>query len=263
VAMDDRSLDIAFNRRISEEVFLMGLHSAEMVAEARPGQFVMVRVGDDSDPLLRRPFSICGCRGDDLFLILYRVVGRGTAILSNLKTGSRIGVLGPLGRGFGAPAKGARSFLVAGGLGIAPLLFMAERSGGETVTLVTGARTAHELVSPRDLDLDAEPLIATDDGTRGFKGTAVDLFRLELMKAPGGPKAVFACGPMPMLKGLWALVSAENLSCEVSLEASMACGLGACQGCAVGAAKGQPAPYSLVCRDGPVFAASALNWEAL
>jgi dihydroorotate dehydrogenase electron transfer subunit len=261
--MDDRSLEIVFNRGISGEVFLMGLRSAEVVAEARPGQFVMVRVGDGSDPLLRRPFSICGCRNGGVFLILYKVVGRGTAIMSALKQGGRISVLGPLGRGFGTPPKGAMSFLVGGGLGIAPLFFMAERFGAKDMILVVGARTANELISAKHLDMDMEPLIATDDGTSGFKGTAVDLFRMNLMRVPEGRKAVFACGPLPMLKGLWSLACPENIPCEVSLEASMACGLGACQGCAVRAAKGQPGPYSLVCRDGPVFDGSTLNWEAL
>jgi dihydroorotate dehydrogenase electron transfer subunit len=263
VAKDDRSLEMVFNRRIGGEVFLMGLRSAEVVAEARPGQFVMVRVGDGSDPLLRRPFSICGCRNGELFLILYKVVGRGTAIMSGLKQGDRIDVLGPLGRGFGTPPEGARSFLVGGGLGIAPLLFMAERLGAKDMLFLAGARTDRELISPKHLDLDFEPLIATDDGTFGFKGTVVDLFKVNLMKGPGGPRTVFACGPLPMLKGLWSLAGPANIPCEVSLEASMACGLGACQGCAVRAAKGQPEPYSLVCRDGPVFAASTLNWEAL
>jgi dihydroorotate dehydrogenase electron transfer subunit len=261
--MDDRSLEIVFNRGISGEVFLMGLRSAEVVAEARPGQFVMVRVGDGSDPLLRRPFSICGCRNGEVFLILYKVVGRGTAIMSALKQGGRISVLGPLGKGFGTPPKGAMSFLVGGGLGIAPLFFMAERFGAKDMILVAGARTAHELISSKDLDMDAKPLIATDDGTRGFKGTAVELFRMNLMQAPGRRRAVFACGPLPMLKELWSLARPENVPCEVSLEASMACGLGACQGCVVRAAKGQPGSYSLVCRDGPVFDASTLNWEPL
>jgi dihydroorotate dehydrogenase electron transfer subunit len=261
--MDDRSIEIVFNRKISGEIFLMGLHSAEVAAEAQPGQFVMVRIGDGSDPLLRRPFSICGCRDGDLFLILYKVVGRGTAIMSGMKLGGRIGVLGPLGKGFGAPEKGAMPFLVGGGLGIAPLFFMAERFAGKDIILLTGARTARELISPKNLDMDLAPLVATDDGTGGFEGTAVDLFKMSLMGASRGPKALFACGPLPMLKGLWAIASAENIPCEVSLEASMACGLGACQGCAVRSANGQPGPYSLVCRDGPVFEASALNWEAL
>lgn len=261
--MDDRSLEIVFNRGVGRDLFLMGLRSAEVVAEARPGQFVMVRVGDGSDPLLRRPFSICGCRNGELFLILYKKLGKGTAIMSGLKGGDRMGVLGPLGKGFGTPPKGALSFLVGGGVGIAPLLFLAERFGAKDMVLVTGARTASEVISPKHLDMDVELLVATDDGTSGYKGTAVDLFKISLMETPERRKTVFACGPLPMLKGLWALARAENLPCEVSLEASMACGLGACQGCAVRAAKGQPVPYSLVCRDGPVFEASTLNWEAL
>jgi dihydroorotate dehydrogenase electron transfer subunit len=261
--MDDRSIEIVFNRRISGEIFLMGLRSPEVAVEARPGQFVMIRLGHGSDPLLRRPFSICGCRDGERFLILYKVVGRGTAIMSGMKQGDRIGVLGPLGQGFGSPPKRAMPFLVGGGLGIAPLFFMAERFAGRDMIMVTGARTARELISPKHLDMELAPLVATDDGTDGFKGTALDLFKMSLIKASGGPKALFACGPLPMLKGLWAIASAENISCEVSLEASMACGLGACQGCAVRAANGQPGPYSLVCRDGPVFEASTLNWEAL
>jgi len=261
--MDDRSLEIVFNRKVGPLVYLMALRSAEVAEAARPGQFVMVRIGDGEDPLLRRPFSICGCRNGELFLILYKVVGRGTAMMAALKQGDRVGVLGPLGKGFGTPPEGTSCFLVAGGLGIAPLLFMAERLGSKAFLFLAGARTAQEHVLPKDLGLEWGPLIATDDGTSGFKGTAVDFFRTNLIKTPYGRKALFACGPLPMLKGLWALARSEGISCEVSLEASMACGLGACQGCAVRAVKGQRDPYFLVCRDGPVFDASTLNWEAL
>ena len=123
--MIEQHIEIVFNNRINSDTFLMGLRSPEIVKAARPGQFVMIRVRAGSDPLLRRPFSICGIR-DDLFLVLYRVVGQGTAIMAEIREGERLSVLGPLGVGFDVPKSEQVPLLVAGGIGIAPLFFLAQ-----------------------------------------------------------------------------------------------------------------------------------------
>ena len=116
--MIEQDSEIVFNKRVAARTFFMGLRSPRIVAEARPGQFVMLRVGQGMDPLLRRPFSICGIQGDDLILILYRVVGRGTAIMCDVSEGESLSVLGPLGSGFEMPHKGEKPILVAGGMGL-------------------------------------------------------------------------------------------------------------------------------------------------
>lgn len=259
--MIERSTEVAFNERLTPEIFLMGLRAPEMVARAAPGQFVMIRVRPGLDPLLRRPFSLCGVRGD-LCLVLYRVVGRGTGLMAGTRPGARLDVLGPLGRGFRLPARGEALVLVGGGMGVAPLLFLAGRAEGRPLRLLTGFATGADRVP---LERVGGPLpdlrLATDDGSAGHAGPVTDLLEACLGEdafGGGSPLSVCACGPRPMLKKVAALTRARRVSCQVSLEAAMACGLGACQGCAVRAADGRS--YRHVCRDGPVFSAEDIDW---
>jgi len=123
--MIEQDVSVVFNKQVAHETFLLGLQSSEMIADARPGQFVMIRVRPGIDPLLRRPFSICGTREDNTFLVLYKTVGRGTTMLSEAKKGQRLLTLGPLGTGFELPEGDGESLLVSGGIGVAPLLFLA------------------------------------------------------------------------------------------------------------------------------------------
>ncbi|MGD8230011.1 MAG: hypothetical protein PVI20_19700, partial [Desulfobacteraceae bacterium] len=125
--MFEHDAEIVFNKRIAPHSYLMGLRSSQVVGAARPGQFVMVRVRSGIDPLLRRPFSIAGTREGELLLILYRVVGRGTAIMAETREGKSLSLLGPLGKGFQLPKDNQASLLVAGGIGIAPLFFLIQR----------------------------------------------------------------------------------------------------------------------------------------
>ncbi|MBW1734092.1 MAG: dihydroorotate dehydrogenase electron transfer subunit [Deltaproteobacteria bacterium] len=261
--MIEQDAELVFNRRIATSTFLMGLRSTGIAAEARPGQFVMLRVGQGMDPLLRRPFSICGTREHDLVLILYRVVGRGTGIMSRLGRGERLSVLGPLGRGFDMPGDRARSVLVAGGMGIAPLIFLARSAKGKALTLLAGFGTSGEIPPLGELGLGGIDLhISTDDGSAGKKGLVTALLRDLLLELESDRLEIFACGPLPMLKEVAAMSLKEDIPCQVSLEARMACGLGACQGCATRGASDRAGTYVHVCVDGPVFAAGALDWEA-
>jgi len=262
--MFEQNAKIVFNKRLAPETFLMALESPEVVAEARPGQFVMIRVTPGIDPLLRRPFSICGTRGDDLFLILYKVVGRGTAIMSQTREGEKLSVLGPLGRGFDLPKRDCHSVLVAGGIGVAPLIFLAQAIDSGKIAFLAGYRSENEIFPLEQFGLDAmETLISTDDGTAGHHGFVTELLENHLAGFSEDPPIIFSCGPLPMLNRVAELALKRNIPCQVSLETSMACGLGACQGCAVRASSKENRTYFHVCQDGPVFDVQKLDWKAL
>lgn len=253
---------IVINRQMGKDIFLLGLESPEVARAARPGQFVMIRVGTGMDPLLRRPFSICGARGDRVH-ILYRVVGRGTRILSHMGQGDAMAVMGPLGNGFHLPPSDRPSILVAGGMGIAPLLFLAGYLSGGPYRFLAGFASMDQVVGPDQAGLSGIAVsIATDDGSAGHHGRVTELLEASLTDLHNRGM-VFACGPLPMLKAVAAITRGRDVPCQVSLETGMACGLGACQGCAVRAAPGGDRVYWHVCQDGPVFDRTDVDWEAL
>jgi len=259
--MIEQYIEIVFNNPLASDTFLMGFQSPQIAGEAKPGQFVMIRVRSGLDPFLRRPFSICGTKGD-VFLVLYRVVGRGTAIMAETITGDRLSVLGPLGRGFDIPGKNIRCILIAGGLGVAPLCFLAQKIRPETFMAGYGSFSG---IIPLDriLEYDLHPSIATDDGTEGHAGPVTDLLEAYLGQNPSESHLlrVFTCGPEPMLKKVAEITSAMGISCQASLESHMACGLGACQGCAVKTASDVKRTYFHVCQDGPVVSIAQIDWN--
>ena len=229
----------------------------------------MLKVSDTLDPLLNRPFSIAFINREDKWLdIIYRVVGKGTELLSKRRPGEFLWILGPLGHGF-ANSTDAKSpvhpILVAGGMGIAPILSIFAMPETHAGPLFWGARTGMEIF---DLNV-AYPghvpsplIITTEDGARGEKGIVTDALASRLRNMPGLPykKTVFACGPLKMLRVIHGLCSKLGFSLFVSLEASMACGMGFCQGCALPRAGGG---YLKACKDGPVFDSSHIDWERI
>lgn len=233
--------------------FLFKLQAPLIAGEAEPGQFVQVFIPfEHRHNMLPRPFSIFEAnREKKEIAILIGVRGRGTALLAASEPGSTWRLMGPLGRGFPLPLPPS-PLLVAGGMGIVPLAFLA-RSTSRPRTLIHGARTAAQLVYPRsELDQPGLKLLeATDDGSRGVKGTACDLLT-GLIREAG---AVFACGPRPMLARVQEICRCEKTAAWLSLEEHMACGIGACVGCAVQTVDG----YRRVCRDGPVFSAEEVE----
>ncbi|MFC1814603.1 dihydroorotate dehydrogenase electron transfer subunit [Thermodesulfobacteriota bacterium] len=262
--MIDKNIEIVFNGQIADGMYLMGLNAPEIVVDARPGQFVMIRVGPVKDPLLRRPFSIGGIIQGEILLILYKVVGRGTALMSAAAKGDRMTVLGPLGRGFSQPRPGRIPILAAGGIGIAPLVFLAQNLAESNLIFLAGYRCAAEIVPFEKVGLKgANVEIATDDGSAGFHGFVTDLLKERMHLEPEILPELYACGPVAMLKKVAALAIEEDTSCQMSLEANMACGLGACQGCALKSSYQDKLSYYLVCRDGPIFPARSIDWEAL
>jgi len=240
----------------------MALRSPEIAGQAAPGQFVMLRVRNSLAPLLRRPFSICSTRQADI-LILYRVVGEGTRMMTGLREGEEVSVLGPLGRGFTMPGPKQDIILVGGGIGVAPLFAMAQALKDRKFSFLAGFQTAAEILLPEQIGLPSFQIAwTTDDGSRGRAGLVTELLKDcldDLGKTEDRPW-ISVCGPKPMLGRIAELVRGKDLHCEVSLEAHMACGLGACQGCAVAAAPGGERPYYHVCQDGPVFPIAAIDW---
>jgi dihydroorotate dehydrogenase electron transfer subunit len=236
----------------------------------------MLRVSDQSAPLLRRPFSLCGTDGETIE-ILYRVAGTGTSIMTTWKAPQAVNFIGPLGRGFAIPDNLETAYVVAGGIGIAPLLFLLQHLGEQRkrcgIALFMGGKTADDIRVLEDFKpLPARSFIATDDGSAGFHGLVTDLFSAHIEKlAKHDPHraGLFSCGPRAMAKVMTAIADRFGIHCQVSLEESMACGIGACLGCAVKTRSraGADAPdsgtfyYQRVCAEGPVFDSSELVWD--
>jgi dihydroorotate dehydrogenase electron transfer subunit len=253
---------ILSNTCIAPGIFLLRFNSPELAAFAKPGQFVMVRVNDGIDPCLRRPFSISGTEQGGVVRILYKVVGKGTLILANKRAGEDLSVLGPLGKGFDTTDQAERLFIVAGGIGIAPMFFLSQAVDKKAVTFMAGFRRADEIIDPVSSGIKQDILIATDDGSRGYNGRVTDLLTLEIEKQRGVTIGIYACGPLPMLKALNIVSKKYNLPCKVSMETFMACGLGACQGCVVRAKSAlDKVSYHHVCKEGPVFDINEIDWE--
>jgi len=255
-------VEIVTQRKVASGCYRLEIYAPEVAQAAQPGQFLMVRTSISLDPLLRRPFSISTVdRERGLVKILYRVVGRGTALLAGRKLGRRLNIFGPLGKGFTVPHSG-RFLVVAGGLGMAPLYFLVQRlkALGNEVAVFYGAQNRYKLLLLEELvAMRVELSTATDNGSSGFKGTVV-----ELLRTKGIPPAdvVYAAGPPPMLKALAGLLrEAEIRRAEFSLEERMACGTGACRGCAVRVLAPEGPVYKRVCADGPVFKAEEVVWE--
>lgn len=263
---------IVFQERVLGQIFRMRLYAPGIVSKARPGQFVMLRVREGMDPLLRRPFSFSRL---DLtageFEILYRVVGRGTLLLSRLLPGQTLNLVGPLGNGFTLPTDGAIPLaFIAGGIGIAPLLEVIARvspgRAGE-VRLFYGARTAAELL-PEDFPgiPGVRVHFATDDGSFGHSGRITALFQEVVAGGSFRPLEIYSCGPLAMQYSVakWALEN--HTPAQLSLESLMACGIGACLGCALpSAAPEEPEAerFVHVCEDGPIFSAGSIQWNKI
>lgn len=260
--MKDLKARIISNKNIGTTYYKMELEASYIAKHAKPGQFVMVRIKDSSEPLLRRPLGVHRVKKDGKgFEMLYEVVGKGTEMLSARMTGEALDILGPIGNGFTLPKKGQVAVLVAGGVGVAPLISLAEglkNTDIKTVVLL-GAKTKKLILCEKDFKgLGAEVHIATDDGSKGYKGFVHQLFRKVLEKKIDSQNIiVYACGPDPMMRSTADICIEKEIPCEVLLEEKMACGIGACLGCAVEVKK---KGYKLVCKDGPVFDASEIIW---
>ncbi len=248
---------IISNEKVRKNYRLLKLACPEIAKKAGPGQFVEIRVSDGAEPLLRRPISIHDADKTRINL-LYEIIGMGTQMLSEKTRGNSLDIIGPLGNGFtyGRPDKKYGIILVAGGMGVAPLVFLARRLRTLKPLVLIGARTKTQIVCAEEFKrLGCSVKIATDDGSTGFKGKVTVL--LESCLAAGGKfSQIFACGPSPMLKAVSCISRQGHIGSQLSLEEHMACGIGACLGCVVNTKNG----YKRVCKEGPVFKGEELIW---
>lgn len=242
---------IVSRTQIMPGVYLIWIEAPDITAEARPGQFVTLRCGEHLP--LRRPLSIHKTDGSKLAL-LFAVVGQGTEWLSGRLVSEYVDLLGPLGNGFEIRQGSQKLLLIAGGIGVAPLVALAEEGvgAGLSVKLVIGAETAARLYPQDFIPGGVEVICVTDDGSAGGRGQATDF----LPSLADWADQIFACGPVPMYRRM-AEMGLGDKPVQVLLEQVMGCGVGACRGCAVMTRQG----IRLVCRDGPVFRLGEIIWE--
>lgn len=266
-----RELDARILRHesVGPQRFRMLLHAPYVAEHAVPGQFVQLLYRDSYGPSMRRPFSILRVHPDSgAFDVLYVTRGAFTRGLARLPEGASVSIVGPLGNGFDLSAAYDRNVvLVAGGVGAPPLCFMAtallRHCAATQIAVVNGARTRDLLVAQEDFEaLGVHTLVATEDGSAGRMGTALDALR-DLL--PGRPRpVVYACGPTPMLRAVADHCVSSGVPCQVSLETMMACGVGVCMGCVVKVRDGSNDAgylYARTCWDGPAFWAEDLVWD--
>jgi dihydroorotate dehydrogenase electron transfer subunit len=291
---------VIFNYRLSPSYLHLGLAAPGFPPVFRAGEFVMLRPAWGEDPLLPRAFSIYRVSGDGprpgsaagpapLVEILYKVLGKGTQCLSRLRPGDEVEILGPLGNAFRTPAGITTAVLVAGGIGVPPIAALAAEIGtghgargtgqGEQATtaeiapmphapcptpqieIFLGGKTAEDILCGGDFEAAGGSVhVATEDGSRGARGLVTDLVRPFLSGRGAAGVQVYACGPAGMLEAVGRLAESLAVPCQLSLEANMACGFGACMGCAV-PVRGPEPRYKLCCKEGPVFEASEVAWE--
>ena len=249
------------NTEVARDYMQMDFSWPEHVASPEPGQFLTVRAGAGPVPLLRRPFGVSAFRSgpDAAASMIYWRRGTGTRILSGYEPGDSMSVMAPLGVGFPAPSQGTVPLLVAGGVGIGPILYFANTLAGSGFhpVLLLGARTKAYLPTMA-IHPAVQLRLATDDGSEGFSGTAIDLLR-RTIGVTAGTLELYLCGPDPMLRAGHYVALEHNIPTWVSMEQTMGCAVGACMGCAVRVTG--PDQYARVCTEGPVFRSTEIVWE--
>ncbi|MDM8538259.1 dihydroorotate dehydrogenase electron transfer subunit [Desulfobacterales bacterium HSG17] len=265
--MTQEPVKVLWNTIECSGYYRMGIECPGSYSDAKPGQFVMVRLTQDSDPMLRRPFSIHRLIEADGSVqgieILYKVVGRGTQKLSEFRKGDGIGLLGPLGNCFTIPENPGPVFIVAGGIGVAPMYFLTSYLQQKGIDLAEsmvfiGGRSKDDLLCMNDFfSVGMNTVhISTDDGSAGQKELVTS--PLERAIQSSRPDIIYACGPTPMLKAVSNIAEKYNIACQISIETMMACGMGACMGCAVHS-KESTGKYLHACKNGPVFDAQTIK----
>lgn len=225
-----------------------------------PGQFLTIRVSDDSSPLLRRPFAFSGYNRDKKSCsVIYQKRGRGTEILTGKLAGDQLNIIAPLGKQFPLPSKQGQTLLVAGGIGIGPILFLANffKEKKLPFKFIFGCRSKSFIPDTSEFK-NLNPQICTDDGSVGFRGTTGDYLK-SIEQDIGSNSIIYCCGPHPMLRACHETALRHNGECWVSVEQIMACGVGACMGCVV-KVKAEPG-YARACKEGPVFSSNDLIWD--
>jgi dihydroorotate dehydrogenase electron transfer subunit len=256
------------NQQIAESHYRLRLGISQRFPVVQAGQFLQIRVADRFDPFLPRPLCVYDY-GKGWLEVVFQVVGRGTQILQGTKPGAIVHCTGPLGQGFPIAKRPDTVIFIAGGVGIASL-YLAAKQWIEQIhlyeayraILLYGSQKKSTLCCHRDFKkLGFEIRIATDDGSHGLKGYVSDLLVPLFEKEDLGRSWVYACGPRPMFHALTQILPLYGQDAYFSMDENMACGLGVCLGCAVRVTTGSDEKYQLICREGPVFQMSQIQWR--
>lgn len=249
-------LKVLKNRSINKDYYVLELESPENVSEILPGQFVELLVENTRNAFLRRPISIYNVNPErNSIELLIQIVGEGTRLLSELKEGDFVDVIYPLGKTFTTLNSGEKALLVGGGVGVAPLLYLARKLKDKNVEvhILLGGRGKENIVDVDNFALYGKVYIATDDGSLGEKGLVT---QHSIMQSRDFDM-IYSCGPDPMMRAVAHVAAKNNINCEVSLENMMACGIGSCLCCVTQTKTG----HQCVCTDGPVFNTEILEWN--
>lgn len=249
--MKELRVKIGLLKKVKPKIFLLGFKSSYLSEKAHPGQFIHLKI-DTPQIFLRRPFSIHSVK-DGMVYILFKVRGKGTSFLSEYKPGRILDIIGPLGRGFDFSLKSTKpNVLIGGGIGTAPLLFLAEQLRGKDTRIFLGAKDKSEIVSAGEFKkLGCKVFISTEDGSKGIKGRVTDLLKDYLRTTDYRLRTdIYACGPEAMFKSLAGIIRNKlGITCQASFEQFMGCGIGICSACVIRTKNG----YKKVCKNGPVF----------
>ena len=269
--------EVLSNKRVSDQYYEIELRCPELIDEVKPGQFLMLKVREGYEPYLRRPFSFYGIKfleDQPSFEILYKVVGSGTRMMAEMKGGEKIDVVAPLGNGFSLPLDISTAIIVAGGIGLAPLLFLAEdinknRKDEVEIIFLYGGQGKEDIIDINRIKYaSSEVRICTEDGSMGDRMVVTEMLEGYLKEKGMGKYdrrsiGIFSCGPKAMLRIVSSIAKKYDIPCRVSLESYMACGFGACLGCVVKVLqeKGTDIAYERVCKEGPVFDSERIVWD--
>ncbi|MHC2994943.1 MAG: dihydroorotate dehydrogenase electron transfer subunit [Candidatus Atribacteria bacterium] len=263
----NNKVKILLKKEVAPDIYLIKLLAPFVAQQAIPGQFVHIKCSQDYHPLLRRPLSIHRIDKEkgEIF-ILFQVVGTGTKLLAQMAVGDDLNILGPIGNGFNIYPESQKIMIVGGGIGVASLLALAEKSiaDGKEVRVLIGATTKELVLSESSFrELGTQVEVATEDGSYKYKGLVADLLKEVIQRWL--PDQIFACGPKSMLRKIADIALNYNINCQVSLEERMGCGIGACLGCVCKIKQKQNNEekyhYKRVCVDGPVFKANEVIWD--
>ena len=274
---------VVSNERLTEYCWRITLEADQIASEVKPGQFIHVRISESNDPYFRRPFSVFRCvRLDGIALgiqVVYKVVGRGTRLMTSLRRGDELDIIGPLGHAFEWHHDKKIHNLLAGGIGAAGLFMLGEeisktvREHGLELNILLGDKTKKNIIMEKEFRaLNGKVLVSTDDGTYGYHGSVTEMLKDAIDREEISPNcAIYACGPEPMYKALSLTCQQYNIPAQIAMERHMMCGIGACLMCTCYVDKkivlkyrdltsshilfGPEKEYghALVCRDGPVF----------
>lgn len=244
--MPDKIVQILENERVNQKYYRLTFESEDLASGVLPGHFMQVQISPALDPFLRRPFSYYRVDGNKV-QVLYEILGRGTGILATKKPGDALKILGPLGKSF-TQTHAKKRVLIAGGVGVPPLVFLAEQQ--KVDYLLIGTKSESEVMPESELaNVQGEILYSTNDGSYGVKGFVTTL--LEDLLKKEDPKNLFiqTCGPNVMMQAVMDIAMREGIEGEASIDKTMACGVGVCLGCMVKTPKG----WVPSCTQGPVF----------